>query len=72
MMNNKIAGRVIAVYTDQGVVVVKDDKKLLDWNVEVFDFEELEKIGVVPQTCWKGSRINVDFENGRLRNFALV
>jgi len=56
----------VAVYLDQGVVMVKDDKKLTDWRLDVFDFEPLEALGLKPERHWEGQRVRANFENGDL------
>lgn len=55
----------MAVYIDQGVVLVKDDKKLADWRLDVFDFEDFQAQGLEPDRWWEGQRIN--FKNGEVR-----
>jgi hypothetical protein len=46
--------------------MVKDDKKLTDWRLDVFDFEPLEALGLKPERHWEGQRVRANFENGDL------
>jgi len=44
--------------------MVKDDKKLADWRLDILEYEDLEALGLEPDFWWEGQRVKVNFKNG--------
>jgi hypothetical protein len=48
--------------------MVKDDKKLADWQLDILEFDHLEALGLTPDRWWEGQRVRVNFKNGEPSN----